>query len=88
MLSKNSYVAGALIALIFPAASLVAAYLLRDSMLLFNKPALPYLVAVVLNLIMMRVISKKDTVKTVKGIMIVTFIFVIAAFILKQHLFR
>ncbi|MBB3058934.1 hypothetical protein [Mucilaginibacter gotjawali] len=88
MFSKNSYLAGALIALVFPAISLVAAYLLKDSMLLFNKPALPYLVAIVLNLIIMRLLSKKETVKTVKGIMIVTFIFIIVLFILKQHLFR
>jgi hypothetical protein len=88
MVSKNSYLAGALIALVFPALSLVAAYLLKDSMLLFNKPALPYLVAVVLNLIMMRLLAKKETVKTVKGIMAITFIFIIVLFILKQHLFR
>ena len=88
MFSKNSYLAGALFALAFPALSLVAAYLLKDSMLLFNKPALPYLVAVVLNLIMMRLLAKKETVKTVKGIMAITFIFIIVLFILKQHLFR
>lgn len=88
MFSKNSYLAGAFIALIFPAVSLLATHLFKDSTLILNKPALPYLVAIVLNLIMMRLLSKKDTVKTVKGIMAVTFIFMIVAFILKQHHIR
>ncbi|HWZ02448.1 MAG TPA: hypothetical protein VNX40_02495 [Mucilaginibacter sp.] len=88
MFSKNSYLTGALIALIFPVVSLVVAYVFKDSTLILNKPALPYLVAIVLNLVMMRLISKKETVKTVKGIMIVTFIFMVVAFILKQHLLR
>jgi len=88
MFSKNSYLTGVLIALILPAASLVVAYVFKDSTLILNKPALPYLIAIVLNLIMMRLISKKETVKTVKGIMIVTFIFMVVAFILKQHLLR
>ena len=88
MFSKNSYLTGTLIALIFPAASLVVTYMFKDSTLILNKPALPYLVAIVLNLVMMRLISKKETVKTVKGIMIVTFIFMVVAFVLKQHLLR
>jgi len=83
--NKNSYVTGVLIGLVFPAASLLAAYLLRDNLYLLNKPALPYLVAIILNLIMMRVISKKDTVKTVKGIMVITFIFMLVAFLLKHY---
>jgi hypothetical protein len=85
MFNKNSYVTGVLIALVFPAASLIAAYLLKDNILLLNKPALPYLVAVVLNLIMMRLLAKKDTVKTVKGIMVITFIFMLVAFLLKRY---
>jgi len=88
MFSKNSYLAGALIALVFPALALMAAWQFKDAALLLNKPALPYLVAITLNLIMMRLLSKKDTVKTVKGIMAVTFIFMIVAFILKQHFLR
>jgi len=88
MFSKNSYLAGGLIALVFPAMAILAAWLFKDSTLLLNKPALPNLVAIALNLIMMRLLSKKDTVKTVKGIMGVTFVFMVVAFILKQHLLK
>lgn len=83
MLNKNSLLTGILIALIFPAGALVAAYFLKDNFYLFNKPALPYLAAIALNLILMRILAKKDRIKTVKGIMIATFIFMAVMFIFR-----
>jgi len=88
MFNKNSYLAGILIALVFPAVSLVAAYFLRDYTLLLNKPALPYLVAIALNIILMRLSGAKDQDKTVKGMMIVTFVFMLVMFYFKLHHIR
>jgi flagellar biosynthesis protein FlhB len=87
MLKKDSYLTGILLAIPLPAAAFVlATYVLQDSMLLSNKPALPYLTAIALNLIMMRLFSANGMVKTVKGIFIATFLITIALFILKLRL--
>ena len=87
MLKKDSYLTGILLATPLPAAALVAAtYVFLDRMLLFNKPALPYLIALALNLIMMRLFSAHGAVKTVKGIFIATFLITVVLFIFKLRL--
>ncbi len=87
MLKKDSYLTGILLAIPLPAAAFVlATYVLQDTMLISNKPALPYLAAIALNLIMMRLFSANGMVKTVKGIFIATFLITIALFILKLRL--
>lgn len=87
MLSKNSYLTGILLAIPLPViAFVIATHVLQYSELLFNKPALPYLIAIALNLIMMRLFSAEGMVKTVKGIFIATFLITIALFIFKLHL--
>ena len=68
------------------AAFVLATYVLQNSVLIINKPALPYLVALALNLIMMRLFGADGHVKTVKGIMIATFLIMIALFIFKLHI--
>ena len=85
MLNKNSLPAGLLIALIAPALTFAAAYLLRNNNLIINKPALPYFVAIALNLVLIRVFSKKAADKTIRGIMLVTFVFMVLIFIFKIH---
>jgi hypothetical protein len=82
MLNKNSLLTGILAALIFPALAWGVAYLLRTNVDIINRPALPYLVAIALNLILLRVGLKKGLDETGRGIMLTTFIFMllIAAF--------
>jgi len=85
MLNKNSLPAGILIALIAPALAWAAAYLLRNYNLIINKPALPYFIAIALNLVLIRVFSKKAADKTIRGIMLVTFVFMVLILIFKIH---
>ena len=87
MLKKDSYLTGILLAIPMPVAAFVlATYVFQDTMLLFNKPALPYLIAIALNLIMMRLFSTDGVVKTVKGIFIATFLITIGLFVFKLRL--
>ncbi len=88
MLNKNSLPAGILISLIAPALAWAAAYLLKDNNLIINKPALPYFIAIALNLVLIRVFSKKAADKTIRGIMLVTFVFMVLIFIFKIHTVR
>jgi len=84
MLKKDSYLTGILLAIPLPAAAFVmATYVLQNSVLIINKPVVPYLVAFALNLIMMRLFGAEGMVKTVKGIMIATFLITVALFIFK-----
>jgi hypothetical protein len=85
MLKINSIVAGVLIGLVFPVISLIAANFLKDNLYLLNKPALPYLVAIAANLIIMRICAKKDTVHAVRGIMITTFAFLLLVLFIVIH---
>jgi hypothetical protein len=80
MLKKNSLPIGALIAFIFPAIACGVAYLLKDNTAIINRPALPYLVAVGANLVLMRICSKKSLDQTTRGIMITTFVFMLLIF--------
>ncbi|MGZ3873645.1 MAG: hypothetical protein ACXVJD_12045 [Mucilaginibacter sp.] len=83
---KNSLLAGLLAALVFPAIAWGAAYLLRDNIALINRPALPYLIAIAINLILLRFLLKRDLDKTARGIMLGTFVIMLLVFMLKVHL--
>jgi hypothetical protein len=85
---KDSLLTGILLALPLLACSLVAGYLLRNQTILYNKPALPYLVAIALNMLLMRFLSLRDRLKTVRGMMIATFAFMFLIFLFKIHPFR
>ena len=88
MLNKNSMLTGALAALIFPAIAFVTPYLLKNNIIIINRPALPYFIAVALNLIIMRFAFKKDLDRTGKGIILATFVCMLVVFILKIHPIR
>ena len=85
MLKKDSIITGGLIGIVFPAISAVVAYLLKGNLYLINKPAVPYLVGIAANLIVMRILSKKDQPGTAKGIMITTFAFMMVTLIFVIH---
>ena len=86
---SNSISAGIIYGLILPAISVfVFFYLLKGNVIIFNKPGIPYLVAVGLNLLMARYCSKKGMDKTFMGIVIVSFIFMLAIFVFKLQPIR
>ena len=86
MFRKDSYLTGALAALIFPAIACGAAYYFRYTAEVINRPALPYLVAVAMNLLAMRFIFSKGIDKTGKAMMATTFVVLIAVFAIKGHI--
>ncbi len=65
---------GFLAGLVFPGASLLLSHLLYKDVILLNKPAIPYLAALGLNLFFIRISYKKDADQTGKGIMLATFV--------------
>ncbi len=84
MLKNNGIIAGVIGGLILPGISLfVFLYLLKGNFLIFNKPGIPYLVAIALNLFITRYIYAKGMDKTGIGFILVTFVFMAAVFLLK-----
>ena len=65
---------GFIIGLILPALALMLFNILYKGAMLFNKPAIPYLVALGLNLIIIRICYKKNADQTGLGVMLATFI--------------
>jgi uncharacterized protein YacL len=88
MLNKNSILTGVLLSTIVPIISLFVAYLLRGNLYLMNKPALPYFIALAINLVMMRIIIDKGGDKTGRGIILGSVIFMILVFLFILHPIR
>lgn len=89
MLKNNSIAAGIIGGLILPGISLfVFLYLLKGNFLIFNKPGVPYLVAIAFNLFITRYCFKQGYDKTGAGIILVTFVFMAAVFLLKLQPIR
>ncbi|ASU36426.1 hypothetical protein [Mucilaginibacter xinganensis] len=86
MLNKNGFFTGVLAGIIFPVIAWITAYYFSYNIYIINKPALPFFVAIALNLIMMRILLKKEFDQTARGIMLATFIVMLLVFIFKVHL--
>ena len=82
---KNNLLTGLLSALIFPLFAFVVDSLFKNTIFFLNKPAVPYLVALALNLIALRVCIKKDLDKTARGVMVATFALLLLVLKLKTH---
>jgi len=80
---KNTMLMGVLLALPFPAIAWLVASLLKNNVDLINKPALPYVIAIALNLLMLRFAVKKDLDKTARGVMLATFAIMLVLFMFK-----
>jgi hypothetical protein len=63
-------------------------YLLKNNTYLINRPAVPYFVAIALNLLLIRFSLKKGNDHTGRGIMLTTFVFMVLLFIFKIHPIR
>lgn len=83
---KNNVIAGMLLGSILP----LLAYLFSDVVfkdeMIADKPGVPYLLAVGINLIIMKFIFKTEADKAAAGIILVTFLASIFAFVFKIKL--
>jgi len=78
--------AGFFVAFACPAIALLVSSLLKTSYFIINKPAIPFFVAIAINLIFISICVKRDLDKTSRGIMLGTFIALLLLFTLKLHL--
>lgn len=85
MLNKNSMLAGFLAGLIFPAVAWLTEFFLKNNTYIINRPAVPYFIAIGLNLVLLRVSYRYGVDKTVRGIMLSTFACMLLIFIFKIH---
>jgi hypothetical protein len=89
MLKNNNILMGFLYGSILPAISLfVFLYLLKGNFLIFNKPGIPYLMAIALNLFMIRYCFKQGKENIGTGMILITFVFTAAVFLLKLQPIR
>lgn len=86
MLTKNSVPFGFLIGSLLPAITwLVFGVILHNEALIMDKPAAPYLIAICLNLVLLRYCFRNNMEKAANGIMMTTFGIMLAVFIFKIH---
>ncbi|MFI5158827.1 MAG: hypothetical protein ACHQF4_08170 [Sphingobacteriales bacterium] len=77
MLKKDNLLTGILAALVFPALAWVAAYLLKDNAYIIGRPSMPYIIAIALNLFLLRYSYKNGGDKTGRGVIVATFAFLL-----------
>lgn len=80
MLKKNNLFLGVVLGMVFPALSWLLFGYLYKGVVIMHKPAVPYLVAIALNLAIMKFIGQQQN-KTAQGIMLSTFAFMILMFL-------
>ena len=84
MFKQNNLPLGILYGCIAPVVAwLVFALWLKNESLIMDKPAAPYLVALCLNLLLLRYTARNYLDKTTNGIMIATFVCMLLVFFLK-----
>lgn len=88
MLNKNHIATGISVGLIFPVIAVTAARMLRDNLYLINKPALPYFIAIALNMVLTRILFRRNLDTTAKGVMLGTFVFMVIVLLINVHPLR
>jgi len=86
MLSKNSVFVGLIAGLVLPAIAWLLFTIVYPGVVFLNKPALPYLVAIGLNLLLVKLCYKKGTDDTGRGIMLMSFVCIVLLIIFKIRL--
>jgi hypothetical protein len=85
MLSKNNIAIGFLVGLIFPAiAWLISEVAFNSYISTLNKPGIPYLISIAVNLFIIRYLFKKGNDQTGIGAIICTFIIMAMVFLFKM----
>jgi len=77
---------GILLGLITPALAWFLFHVLFEGVVLFHKPAIPYLIALGINLFIIRICFKKNLDDTGRGVMLTTFVCVILILVFKIRL--
>jgi hypothetical protein len=86
MFKQNNLFLGMLYGFVLPVlAWLIFAVLLKNDAVLMDKPAVPYLIAIGINLVMLRFSARAYLDKTSNGIMIATFACTLLIFVLKIY---
>ncbi len=83
---KNNVVAGALFGLILPLLAYFFSEILFKNLMIAGKPGVLYLIAVGINLVLLRFIYKANADKTGLGLFVVTFFALLLTFIFKIKL--
>jgi hypothetical protein len=86
MFNKDSMLSGILLGLVVPAMAWFIFNVLYKGVVLLHKPAIPYLVALGINLFIIRICFKKNLDDTGRGIMATTFVCVILLLVFKIRL--
>ena len=83
---KNNLLSGILCGFAAPViAFMLFNYVLHNEAIIMDKPAVPYLIAIGLNLVLLRYFFKKDMLKTANGVMVITFVCTLLVFIFKMQ---
>lgn len=80
---KNNIVTGIFAGIVLPALAWLFFGCFFKDIVFMNKPGIPYLIAVAINLVAVRYCSKNDMDKTAMGLIAASFVVVSLVFILK-----
>jgi len=80
---NNSFFFGLIVGTVLPTLSWITFHVAYTNLILLNKPALPYLVAIAANLFIMRFFYKKEADQAVRGVMVATFVFMLMLIVFK-----
>jgi hypothetical protein len=83
MSTKVQFVTGLLSAMLFPALTWLFFDVFFKNSALFNKPGLPYLSSIAINLFFVRYFVRKDKMPAAYGAMVITFVVTILVFMFK-----
>ena len=86
MFNQNNILFGILLGFISPIIAFIVKYQLKGNLYLINKRLMPYLIAIAINLILVRILHKKELDKTSRGIMLSTFTAMLLVVVLKSQL--
>ena len=86
MFKQNNILFGVILGFIAPVIALLVKYQLKGNLYLVNKPLMPYFIAIAINLVLVRVLHKKELDKTGRGIMLGTFTAMLLVLVLKSQL--
>ena len=86
MFKQNNILFGVILGFIAPIIALLVKYQLKGNLYLINKPLMPYFIAIAINLVLVRVLHKKELDKTSRGVMLGTFTVMLLVLVLKSQL--
>lgn len=89
MLKKNNIITGMLVAWVLPLITWgIFGFILKNRIVIANKPAIPYLVAIALNLFIIKYLFKKGADQTGTGMILCTFVIMVMGLLLQTGYLR